>query len=457
MATAPEPTTTRSIWATATARSRPDALCARWNGLSTAIVTGDFTGNGRTDLAITRTSPDDVQVRLTNGDGTFSDPSVVDLVRRETPLVADINGDGARMFRSSTRPATSSIARAGQASPAASRPRSRSTRATLARHRFCHDSSTARRSPVSTPTTTRSRSSSSAPTVSSWLPSSPPVPSRPRFSSADLNGNGITDLIVRNAGDGTISVFPGDGHGWFLPRVISQVGLGVSDIEVADLEQDGLLDIVYTNRISGEVGVLDNLGGGAFVSPVLYRAGPGPYGVTGTADPSPVSSLEGTTSVAVGTFTPGGLPSLVALDPGSNTLGLLSGLGGGLLANPTYIATPSTGLVVRAVDFSGNGLTGLAVLGPDGLDIYKSDGHGGFLPPTDYDVGFEPNGLTVADLTGNGKADLLVSNPLGDVQVLIGNGDGTFQPVQNLDTQVAPGGLCHGGHGAGRVHLRRSG
>ena len=53
------------------------------------------------------------------------------------------------------------------------------------------------------------------------------------------------------------------------------------------------------------------------------------------------------------------------------------------------------------------------------------------------DVGFEPNGLTVADLNGNGKADLLVSNPLGDVLVLIGNGDGTFQPVQNLDQQVA--------------------
>ena len=44
------------------------------SGVSTAIATGDFAGNGRTDLAITRTSPDDVQVRLSNGDGTFSEP-----------------------------------------------------------------------------------------------------------------------------------------------------------------------------------------------------------------------------------------------------------------------------------------------------------------------------------------------------------------------------------------------
>ena len=61
----------------------------------------------------------------------------------------------------------------------------------------------------------------------------------------------------------------------------------------------------------------------------------------------------------------------------------------------------------------------------------------GFLPPTEINVGFEPNGLTVADLNGDGIPDLLVSNPLGDVLVLIGNGDGTFQPVQNLDQQVS--------------------
>ena len=65
-------------------------------GGSTAIATGDFAGDGRTDLAIARIDPDDVQVRLSGGDGTFSapSPSVLNL-DRETPLVADANGDGA--------------------------------------------------------------------------------------------------------------------------------------------------------------------------------------------------------------------------------------------------------------------------------------------------------------------------------------------------------------------------
>jgi len=417
--------------------SGPTPFALGGSGASTAIVTGDFTGDGRTDLAITRTGPDDVDVRLSNDDGTFSDPSVVDLVRRETPLVADLSGDGA--------PDVSVVDAAGDILYRAGRPGEPGSFAP----------------PVTVNPGDPSRdiafvSTQYGPTIASVdaddnaisffvlrstgfvLVAKLATGSEPaEILSADLNGNGVSDLIVRNAGAGTISVFPGDGHGWFLPRIDMPVGLGASDIEVADLQQDGRLDIVFSDRISGEIGVLDNLGGGVFSSPVLYRAGPGPYGVNGTADPSPVSSLEATTGVAVGTFTSGGLPSLVALNPGSNTFGLLSNLGGGLLSNPTYVQTAESGLVVRAIDFNGSGLTGLAVLGPDGLYIYVSNGQGGFLPPTEYNVGFEPNGLTVADLTGNGKDDLLVSNPLGDVQVLIGNGDGTFQSVQNLDQQVA--------------------
>src|SRR5262249_2724993 len=62
---------------------------------SSAIVAGDFANNGRTSLAIARTNPDSLQVELSNNDGTFSNPSLVDLDRLNTPLIADLNGDGA--------------------------------------------------------------------------------------------------------------------------------------------------------------------------------------------------------------------------------------------------------------------------------------------------------------------------------------------------------------------------
>ncbi len=405
-------------------------------GTSTALVTGDFAGDGQTDLAIARTGPDDVQVELNNGAGTFSDPSVVDLVRRETPLVADINGDGA-LDVSVVDAAGDILYRAGRpgepgnfAPPLTVNPGDPSRDVAFVSTQY--GPAIASVDAADNAISFFVLRSTGFVLVAKLATGSEPA----QILSADLNENEITDLIVRNAGDGTISVFAGDGHGWFLPAVNLQVGLGASDVEVADLRQDGLLDIIYTNRISGEVGVLENLGGGSFGSPVLYRAGPGPYGVTGTADPSPVSSLEGTTSVAAGTFTSDGPSSLVALDPGSNTFALLTGLGDGLVSNPTYFSMSGAGLVVRAVDFNGQGLTGLAILTSDGLFIFRGNGQGGFFPPTEYDVGFEPNGLTVANLNDNGNVDLLISNPLGDVQVLIGNGDGTFQPVQNLDQQV---------------------
>jgi large repetitive protein len=403
---------------------------------STAIATGDFAGDGQIDLAIARTAPDDVRVELNNGAGAFADPSVVDLVRRQTPLVADINGDGATDV--SVVDASGDILyRAGRPGE----PDSFAPPVTVNRGDPSRDIAF-----VSTqfgPTIASVDADDNAISffvlrstgfvlVGRLATGSEPA----QILSAELDEDGIADLVVRNAGAGTISVFPGNGHGWFLPADNLQVGLGASDVTTADLQQDGLLDIVYTNRISGEVGVLENLGGASFGSPVLYRAGPGPYGVTGTPDPSPVSSLEGTTSVAVGPFAADGLPSLVTLDPGSNTFALLTGLGEGLISNPTFFSMSGAGLVVRAINFNGQGLTGLAILTSDGLFIYRGDGHGGFLAPTEYDVGFEPNGLTVANLNGNGNVDLLISNPLGDVQVLIGNGDGTFQPVQNLDQQV---------------------
>jgi hypothetical protein len=418
-------------------------------GQSTALVTGDFAGNGRTDLAITRTGPDTVQVELSNNDGTFSDPSDVDLTRSNTPVVGDFTRNGASDV-AVVDSAGNIIYRAGlPGEPGRFAPPITINAGDPSRDIAFVSTDVG---PVLASVDARDNKIS----LFAWRDGSftligslntGQLPAQ--IVAADLNGSGLDDLVVRNAGDGTISVFLAQPFlgptstkadiPIFIPAVVLPTGVGVSDVEVADLHQDGRLDIVFANRLSGEVGVFENLGGGEFAtSPVLYRAGLGPYGVTGSAFPTPETSLEGTTSAAVGAFTPGGLPSIVALNPGSNTLGLLSDLGNGVFSNPTEIPTPASGLVVRAVDFGNSGSTGLAVLASNGLYIYvRGNGPGGFLPPTFYPVGFEPNGLTVADLSGNGKADLLVSNPLGDVLVLLGNGNGTFQAVQNLDQQVS--------------------
>src|SRR5437870_1062741 len=69
-----------------------------------------------------------------------------------------------------------------------------------------------------------------------------------------------------------------------------------------------------------------------------------------------------------------------------------------------------------------------------------------FAPAVNYGVGTVPFNVAVGDFNGDGKQDLATANSLGsnNVNVLLGNGDGTFQSpvtygVGNVPTSVAVG------------------
>ena len=68
-----------------------------------------------------------------------------------------------------------------------------------------------------------------------------------------------------------------------------------------------------------------------------------------------VPSLEATADVAAGPFTTGAPTDLLTVNPGSNTLGLLAGLGGGRFANPVAIPTAEPAQVVCVADFNHTG------------------------------------------------------------------------------------------------------
>ena len=66
------------------------------------------------------------------------------------------------------------------------------------------------------------------------------------------------------------------------------------------------------------------------------------------------------------------------------------------------------------------------------MSVLLGNGDGTFQTAVDYPAGPLPYGVAVGDFDGDGKADLVVANDIGNnVSVLLGNGNGTFRAAVN--------------------------
>ena len=95
----------------------------------------------------------------------------------------------------------------------------------------------------------------------------------------------------------------------------------------------------------------------------------------------------------------------------------------------SYSAGSYPGALVVA-DLNGDGKADLVTASPSGGDInvLLGNGDGTFSEPVSYSTGATyPLAVVVGDWNGDGKSDLAVSSSYGSIAVLLGNGDGTFQ------------------------------
>ena len=109
---------------------------------------------------------------------------------------------------------------------------------------------------------------------------------------ADLNGDGVLDLVTANHASNNVSVLLGRGDGTFLGQTQFAVREGPSSVAVVDLNGDEMADLVTANGESDNVSVL--LGGGLVVSsgPVTNCTLAGEEGDAGWFLSSVVVTLE---------------------------------------------------------------------------------------------------------------------------------------------------------------------
>jgi hypothetical protein len=263
---------------------------------------------------------------------------------------------------------------------------------------------------------------------------------------ADLNGDGIPDLVVANSGNDTVSIFVGQPNGVFSPKpvvLILPAGAAPQALFVGDLNGDGVPDIAVANT------GLDHTGGDSVSVFVNNTTAGGPVTFGPRLD---FNGGDNPVALAGADFNGDGLTDLAVLDGAPDAAGkydvnLLVGGGAGVVFLPpvvidTGFTTAPSGLA--AGDLNGDTIPDLAVAGSGGLRILVNDSSGLFTITKPQVVStLSTNSVAIGPVAGTSRNDIVATQPTGQVLVFQNQGGSplTFSGPTSFAAGVHPQGV----------------
>jgi hypothetical protein len=152
---------------------------------------------------------------------------------------------------------------------------------------------------------------------------------------ADINGDGIPDIVTANLGNNTVSVLLGNGDGSFQTQQVFPAGSSPASVAVADVDGDGKPDLIVTGS---SVSVLLNPEGD--FTGQIYAITPPPTnpgtGSLGSGSSGSSSGSSGSTSGSSGSTSGSSGSTSGSSGSSSGSSGSLNALAGSL---PSSIGT----------------------------------------------------------------------------------------------------------------------
>jgi len=250
--------------------------------------------------------------------------------------------------------------------------------------------------------------------------------SRTAVSRAAVSGVSAALVLVIFAALALVTVPRAVAQTYMFNRSDFATGQGPETVAVGDFNGDGRMDVVVGNTLaisSSTISVLLGKADGTFAPAVDYTVNGNPY------------------SVAVGDFNGDGKLDIIAMSgPANPQISVLLGNGDGTF-KPLIASTPGAGgYNIAVADFNGDGKLDIAIADnlelTEGVDVMLGNGDGTFKAPVTYATANDPRMVVVADFNGDGKLDLATINDQSEtVSILLGTGTGTFGAHTDFPTK----------------------